>query len=621
MSTAPRVLMLGLTWPPETFLMRLIDGLVGRGLGVTVAVPAPSPAARRPAALPAARGIEWVWLPGRTDSRPRNLWQTTRALAGAARRAPGETRRLVGAARAGGSTIAAATRLRREAPLVGRDFNVIYFPWNSAAIAYQELLDRAPVVISCRGSQINVAPHNPERADLRDGLAATFARAAAVHCVSAQIRDEATRYGLDPGKAVVIRPAVDPELFQPAVSSPLGNGSSPLLPSPPAPLRLITTGSVLWRKGYEYALLAVRALLDRGVAVALRHRRRRPGGATAALHHRRPGPARARRVARPPRPGRSAPSLADRRRLSADQPERGHLQRGAGGDGLRLAGGHDGRRRHARGSDRRRRRLPGSATRQAATADALARLAASPDLRRTGWARPDAPSRASAISRCAIRSMLSSISFGGGAMRLVLVVPRFPRCRRRSSSTSSWGWSPPVGTSTSSAVRPRVVGRLSAAGGPAGAAAARPSRLAQRAAPAGGADVAAGAGADARARAHGPQLRYLWAARGAGGGAGGAGVLSGRAIIALSPDIVHFEFGALAVGRTHVKRRLLAAGWVSASAATTSASSGWTTPTTTPPSGATLTPSTPWGATCGSGRCAAAARPTSPTRSSPRRLI
>ena len=30
MSTAPRVLMLGLTWPPETFLMRLIDGLAVR---------------------------------------------------------------------------------------------------------------------------------------------------------------------------------------------------------------------------------------------------------------------------------------------------------------------------------------------------------------------------------------------------------------------------------------------------------------------------------------------------------------------------------------------------------------------------------------------------------------
>jgi glycosyltransferase involved in cell wall biosynthesis len=275
--------MLGLTWPPETFLMRLIAGLVGRGLRVTVAVPAPSPAARRAVALPAARGVEWLWLPGRTDSRPRNLWQTTRALAGAARRAPGATGRLVGAARGEGTPLAAAARLRREAPLAGRDFDVLYFPWNSAAIAYQELLDRAPVVISCRGSQINVAPHNPERADLRDGLAATFARAAAVHCVSAQIRDEATRYGLDPRKAVIIRPAVDPEYFRPAVPSPLGRGlgrgsedtDGPAIPSPlgkgsegsDASLRVVTTGSILWRKGYEYALLAVRALVDRGVAV------------------------------------------------------------------------------------------------------------------------------------------------------------------------------------------------------------------------------------------------------------------------------------------------------------------------------------------------------------------
>jgi len=265
MSAAPRVLMVGLTWPPETFLLRLIDGLAGRGLRVTVAVPAP--AARQSAALPTAHGVDWLWLPGRTDSRPRNLWQTARAVAGAARRAPGETRQLLGAARAEGGATAAATRLRREAPLVGREFDVLYFPWNSAAIAYQELLACAPVVISCRGSQINVAPHNPERAALRDGLAATFARAAAVHCVSAQIRDEATRYGLDPRQAVIIRPAVDPDYFCPAVPSPFGRGLGRGSETPDVPLRLVTTGSILWRKGYEYALLAVRALLDRGVAV------------------------------------------------------------------------------------------------------------------------------------------------------------------------------------------------------------------------------------------------------------------------------------------------------------------------------------------------------------------
>ena len=283
MSAAPRVLMVGLTWPPETFLMRLIDGLVGRGLRVTVAVPAPSPAARRAAAQPSS-GVDWLGLPGRTDSRPRNLWQTGRALAGAARRDPGGTRQLLGAARAEGRATAAAARLRRQAPLAGRQFDVVYFPWNSAAIAYQELMGRAPAVISCRGSQINVAPHNPERAALRDGLAATLARAAAVHCVSAQIRDEATHYGLDPRKAVIIRPAVDPAVYRPAVPSPLGSGLGrgsegldAAVPSPSgrglgrgsqdsdAPLRLITTGSILWRKGYEYALLAVRRLLDQGI--------------------------------------------------------------------------------------------------------------------------------------------------------------------------------------------------------------------------------------------------------------------------------------------------------------------------------------------------------------------
>ncbi len=89
MSAAPHVLMVGLTWPPETFLLRLIDGLVGRGLGVSVAVPAPSPAARRSAALPS--GVDWLWLPGRTDSRPRNLWQTARAWP--ARRGAPRTRR------------------------------------------------------------------------------------------------------------------------------------------------------------------------------------------------------------------------------------------------------------------------------------------------------------------------------------------------------------------------------------------------------------------------------------------------------------------------------------------------------------------------------------------------
>ena len=48
MNGQPRVLILGLKWPPETFLSRLIAGLARRGLDVTVAVTG-RPAAHEPA--------------------------------------------------------------------------------------------------------------------------------------------------------------------------------------------------------------------------------------------------------------------------------------------------------------------------------------------------------------------------------------------------------------------------------------------------------------------------------------------------------------------------------------------------------------------------------------------
>ena len=226
MSAPLSVLFVGLRWPPETFILRLIAGLEQRSTRVTVAT------RERPAGPDAAR-VEWLPLPGGGASPLRRAWWRVKP--------------------------------RRDTLPVDR-FDVVYFPWNSAAIAYQDALGRAPAVISCRGSQINVAPHNPERAAIRDGLAATFGRAAAVHCVSAQIRDEATRYGLDPRKAVIIRPAVDPTLFRPTVPSPSGRGLGRGSEGTDAPLRLLTTGSILWRKGYEYALLALRDLLDRGVA-------------------------------------------------------------------------------------------------------------------------------------------------------------------------------------------------------------------------------------------------------------------------------------------------------------------------------------------------------------------
>lgn len=254
MSAPIRVLFVRLKWPPETFMLRLVDGLARRGIQVTLAVH------ERPGSeWPAAPNVDYLWTPPWGDSGARGLWQTSRALGAALRRSPGATRQLLAEPPPAGSAAGTAAMLHRYLPFAGRRWDVVYFPWNTMAITYRPLLERGPAVISCRGTQINVTPHNPERAEIRAGLPDTFRLASAVHCVSAAIRDEAAQYGLDPAKAVVIHPAVDPERFHPADR-----------PAPPGgPLRIVTTGGLLWGKGYEYALSALRRLLDRGVDARL----------------------------------------------------------------------------------------------------------------------------------------------------------------------------------------------------------------------------------------------------------------------------------------------------------------------------------------------------------------
>jgi colanic acid/amylovoran biosynthesis glycosyltransferase len=76
--------------------------------------------------------------------------------------------------------------------------------------------------------------------------------------VSDAVRDKAVRYGLDPEKTWLIRPAVDPDFFYPSAVG--GEGG---------PLRVLIVGRLFWTKGHEYALQAIRLLLDRGVGVRL----------------------------------------------------------------------------------------------------------------------------------------------------------------------------------------------------------------------------------------------------------------------------------------------------------------------------------------------------------------
>ncbi len=238
-----KLLIAGLRWPPETFLERLIDGLIKAGVQVTVATANPP-------------GIEWTqqtgftWLPvpAWEGSYPRRLMRLVWQLIRARITSPRDMRIL-------GKHVQQARglndRLRlwqRWTPYAGKRWDVIYFPWNSGAIEHLALFDLGmPVVISCRGSQINVALHNPERAKLVDDLKSTFSKAVFTHCVSKDILQNAIEFGLDPQKAVIINPAVDTDFFKPVENFKKESDR----------LQITTIGRLSWVKGYEYALIAL----------------------------------------------------------------------------------------------------------------------------------------------------------------------------------------------------------------------------------------------------------------------------------------------------------------------------------------------------------------------------
>jgi colanic acid/amylovoran biosynthesis glycosyltransferase len=261
-----RLLEVGLMWPPETFLQWRFRGLVDRGMRITVASSdlRPSP--------PGLEGVRLVALPDWDEPRRAIVagiaWDTLRLLLISPRRL---ARLLIACRRAwrrSGRWTATAqqrrwralARLRGFLPLARHTPDIVHFEWESAAVAHRPLLDvwRCPMVISCHGG-LQVWAHTTTHAETIDELPGVFRAAAAVHCVSAAVRAEATRYGVDPAKLRLIPTAVDPNVFRP-----------PAEPrAPGAALRIVGVGWLKWLKGFEYAVQAVAALLRDGVPARL----------------------------------------------------------------------------------------------------------------------------------------------------------------------------------------------------------------------------------------------------------------------------------------------------------------------------------------------------------------
>ncbi len=76
----------------------------------------------------------------------------------------------------------------------GDDPDVVYAPWINALVDDPALFDLgAPVVTSCRGALVTIAPWDPARPAYRAALAEVFARSTRVHCVSEAILERGRR--------------------------------------------------------------------------------------------------------------------------------------------------------------------------------------------------------------------------------------------------------------------------------------------------------------------------------------------------------------------------------------------------------------------------------------------
>jgi colanic acid/amylovoran biosynthesis glycosyltransferase len=242
----------GLKWPPEHYLGRKLEGLAAGGMEVAVTTTSD------PSAEANLRGVGRVQMPRPDEPAAIALPRLARDCLRLGLRDPVALLQLLRAVRRESRSVRRTIRrLRGHLIVLLARPDLVHFEWEGIAVDYLPLFEvcRCPVVVSNHGG-IYVRPRTGDRR-VTDAYPTMFARAAAVHCVSEAVREEAARFGLDRAKARVIHSAVDVDFFSPAA-----NG----VPDPEG-LRVIGVGRMTWHKGYDYALQAVAALVRAGVPV------------------------------------------------------------------------------------------------------------------------------------------------------------------------------------------------------------------------------------------------------------------------------------------------------------------------------------------------------------------
>jgi colanic acid/amylovoran biosynthesis glycosyltransferase len=246
----------------ETFIVRHFLGLLARGSDVHVVCDAsPAEAWRHfPELAPHAARVH---CNPPTAPRRRAVWHLPWALARLAVSAPGVARRLVRAARRDGAG-PALRRAYRDAALLALAPDLVHWEFGAAVVGREALKElMGPEVrwlLSFRGYDLNHSGFESGGGPEADRYyAAAWRVADGVHCLGEDLRRKALRRGCPPGLPLALIP--------PAVDLPALPARAPAVAS--GPLRILSVGRVEWKKGYEYALLAIAQVKAAGVD--LRH--------------------------------------------------------------------------------------------------------------------------------------------------------------------------------------------------------------------------------------------------------------------------------------------------------------------------------------------------------------
>ncbi len=139
---------------------------------------------------------------------------------------------------------------------ISHKIDVVHIQWASHIYLFEELLDDSylKIMLSLRGRLINITPL--ANADLKTLYHETFPKVDQFHAVTHDIKKQAMIYGAIEEKIKVIYSGVEVESFESFKKTDYSKADT---------LKILSVGRQHWKKGYNYALEAIKLLREKNI--------------------------------------------------------------------------------------------------------------------------------------------------------------------------------------------------------------------------------------------------------------------------------------------------------------------------------------------------------------------